>query len=214
MAVFISVTTDPFEEALDEARRTATQPQVNVRRPLRGLQIKEDRYAVLKVLKANGQELRVNDSSSDVLFDADNREATLGLSSNGWSNFIVQNITEQRAEKQQIIETFGEDYIFFFGERPRFIDVAGILINTADFDWKNEFWHNYENYLRGTKLVENNARLYLYFDDVVVEGYLLQATTSQQATMPYHLPFNFRMVRVQLRDPFRPGQRLLPTGAG
>lgn len=183
MAVFISVTTDPFEEVFAEAQQR--QPQINVRRPLRGLQIKKDTYAVLRVLTATGVEIPLFDSSSP------DDEDGIGQGTQ-YSNFIVQQVQETRMEKQQIVETFGEDYIFFFGERPRFLDIRGILVNTTDFNWKSEFWTNYENYLRGTRLVEQNARVYLYFDDVVVEGYIVTASTTQQAMMPYHLPFNFQ----------------------
>ena len=37
------------------------------------------------------------------------------------SNFLIQAVTEERMEKQQVVETFGESFIFFFGERPRVI---------------------------------------------------------------------------------------------
>lgn len=185
MAVFIQVTTDPFEETRQDAQQTAPGPAV--RRPLRGIQIKRDTYAVLRAMTVTGEELPLFDSSST------REENGIGRSSGGTANFIAQTIQESRMEKQQIVETFGEDYIFFFGERPRFITVQGILLNTADFNWKSEFWENYENYLRGTKLVEQNARLYFYFDDVVVEGYLVQASTTHQVMSPYHMPFNFQM---------------------
>lgn len=188
MAVFISVSTDPFEEVFAQAQSGRGATVASVRRPLRGIQIKEDTYGVLKALTSTGQELPLVDSGVSYNFsDADN------TSSGGIANFIIQQITETRMEKQQIVETFGEDYIFFFGEKPRFLNVQGLLMNTADFNWKSEFWTNYDKYLRGTKLVENNARLYLYFDDIVVEGYLIQASTTQAATNPYHLPFNFQM---------------------
>jgi len=96
-------------------------------------------------------------------------------------------------EKQQIVQTFGEDYIFFFGEQPRFVNVSGILVNTKDFDWKNEFLENYERYLRGTRLVENNARLYMYVDDVVLEGYLVNSSVNLSADQPYLVQFQFQM---------------------
>ncbi len=184
MAVFISVATDPFEETFNDAQTTI--PSQQVRRPLRGIQIKQDTYASIRVLTSTGQPL--------ALFDSGSSEVSNGIGrSSDYSNFIIQQLQESRMEKQQIVETFGEDYIFFFGERPRFLNVQGVLINTADFNWKSEFWENYDKFLRGTKLVELNARMYLYFDDIVVEGYIVQASTTQQAMMPYHLPFNFQM---------------------
>lgn len=182
MAVFISVTTDPFND--EDLRRR--QPQDNVRRPLRGITIKEDTYAVLRAKTATGEDIPFLDSSSPTVEDGIGR-------STHYANFIVQQVQEQRVEKQQIVETFGEDYIYFFGERPRFLNVTGILINTKDFNWKSEFWENYERYLRGTRLVEQNARLYFYFDDIVVEGYIVSAATTQESMSPYHLPFQFQM---------------------
>jgi len=157
-----------------------------VRRPLRGLEIKEDTYGILRAITATGEEIPLFDSSSPT------QENGIGRSSH-YANFIIQQIVEQRVEKQQIVETFGEDYIFFFGERPRFLNVSGILINSKDFNWKSEFWANYDQYLRGTKLVEQNARLYLYFDDIVVEGYIVSAGTQQDSMNPLHLPFQFQM---------------------
>lgn len=182
MAVFISVTTNPFEETFAGEQFNA---DANVRRPLRGIQVKKDRYAVLRVLTATGEEIPLFDSSAQT-------RGNVGTSSS-YSNFILQQLDESRVEKQQIVETFGEDYIFFFGERPRIIQATGVLLNTADFNWKYEFWENYERYLRGTRLVEQNARIYLHYDDVVIEGYILQAATHDDASAPYHVPFNFQM---------------------
>ena len=180
MAVFISVTTSAF--SLD-ARR---QPYTGVRRPMRGLQIKEDTYAIIRVLTATGEELTLLDGGAD----STESEDGIGRSSR-YSNFLIQALQDQRAEKRQIIETFGEDYVFFFGETPRFLNVSGVLLNTADFNWRNEWWENYERHLRGTRLVEQNARLYLYFDDVVVEGYIVSSSTDNQATSKELVPFTF-----------------------
>lgn len=185
MAVYITATTDPFEELRDSARNRP--PQVNVRRPLRGISIKEDTYAVLRVKRADGEDIPVFDSSSP-----DFDDNGIGRSAY-YSNFIIQAYQDQRVEKQQIVQTFGEDYIFFFGEQPRFVSVSGVLLNTKDFNWKNEFLENYERYLRGTRLVENNARLYMYFDDVVIEGYIVSSTINQMADQPYMVQFQFQL---------------------
>lgn len=110
-----------------------------------------------------------------------------------YANFIIQNIADVRQEKSQILETFGDTFIFFFGERPRILQVSGVLFNTLDFNWRTEFWYNYETTLRGTKLVEQNARLYLYYDDIVVEGYMLGAQAQDISEAPYHIPFSFTL---------------------
>lgn len=186
MAVFISCTTDAFELTRKKAQAQKIAQQ-NVRRPLRGIQVKPNTYAAIRVKTAGGDPIYLFDSSSPT-WDSN----YIGRSET-YANFIIQNLQESRAEKQQIIETFGEDYVYFFGERPRFLSVSGMLINTADFNWKSEFWTNYDQYLRGTKLVEHNARMYFYFDDVVVEGYMLTASTVGDANTPHMMPLQFQL---------------------
>ncbi len=190
MAVFITCTTDAFAETFAEAvHQGRTNPRVtNVRRPLRGIQVKTDTYATIRVKTAGGTDIPLFDSGADQA----GTQGSIGRSTL-YSNFLMQRVQEERVEKQQIVETFGEDYIYFFGERPRFLNITGLLLNTADFNWKSEFWTNYEQFLRGTKLVEQNARMYLYFDDVVVEGYLMSAATTAETGNPHLMPMQMQM---------------------
>lgn len=185
MAVFLSVTTSPFEDVFADAS-SETRARQNVRRPMRGIEVKRDTYATIKVIDALGRPVPMIDSSSAVDVEG------IGQSTE-YSNFILQGVQEQRVEKQQIVETFGEDYIFFFGERPRIYTFSAILMNTRNFNWKSEWWKNYEDTLRGTKLLERNARLYMYFDDVVIEGYMLQAQAAASTNDPYMLPLSFQI---------------------
>lgn len=186
MAVFLSVTTSPFTDVFNERSQQAVSQ--NVRRPFRGIEIKKDTYATLRVFDALNNPIPFVDSSAPPADDG----GTIGQSLE-YSNFILQSLSEQRVEKQQIVETFGEDYIFFFGERPRIYTINAILLNTRNFNWKSEWWKNYEDTIRGTKLLERNARLYLYFDDIVVEGYMLQAQAMQTVDDPYKLPLTFQI---------------------
>lgn len=183
MAVFIEVTTNALNEGRDDAN---VQINANVRRPLRGLQVKQDTYAVIRVIGPDGNDFPIFNSSSPNVEDGIGKSAY-------YANFLLQGIEDQRMEKQNVVETFGEDFIFFFGERPRFINVTGMLINSADFNWKNEWWENYERYLRGTRLVEMNARMYLYFDDVVIEGYIVGASARQEASSPLAVPLQLQI---------------------
>lgn len=188
MAVFIELTTDPFEANYKRLKdrndpslsRPGRAGLTNVRRPLRGLEIKEDTYASIKVIRADGSEVAFKDSSS----------AT--GESRAYSNFILQSVQEARMEKHQIIETFGEPYIYFFGEAPRFLDVTAVLINSNDFNWEAEWWDNWERTLRGTKSVEQGARTYLFYDDNVVEGYMLMAQAQKTSTEPFMIALTFR----------------------
>jgi hypothetical protein len=157
-----------------------------VRRPTRGIQLKEDTYATLRVLKADGTEIALVDGG------AASNVGGVG-SSKTYSNFLIQAVSEDRAEKQQIVETFGEAFIFFFGERPRVISIQGVLLNTFDFNWEAEWWHNYDNYLRGTKCVESRARVYLTYDDTMVSGYILSTSSSKSSQEKNHVGFSFQL---------------------
>jgi hypothetical protein len=203
VATFIEIQTDAFAENI-KALKTAGIDQSGVRRPYRGIEIKEDTYGIIKVIKADGTEVPLVDAGGAVKPRAgNNTSAGSGVASQtgsnklastyNYSNFIIQRVDESRQEKSQVLETFGDTFIFFFGERPRILNVSGLLMNTLDFNWRTEFWYNYENTLRGTKLVEQNARMYLHWDDIIVEGYMLQAQARDDSEMPYHIPFSFSM---------------------
>jgi len=161
-----------------------------IRRPYRGIQIKEDRYSTLSVLEPGNKPVPLT-SSSDTT-----GTGVQGKTGKVWeyADYILQGITEQRSEKQQIIETFGDPYVYFFGERPRIVEVRGLLINTEDFNWKSQFWKNYDEFFRGTKLVQRNARVYLSWDTNIIEGYILQAAASETSEEPYSVPFSFQML--------------------
>ena len=205
MAVFVSLEIDDFQRTFNQqannsraGRRGGDSPPV--RRPTRGLEINDDTYAIMRVVRSDGSQIPLFDSGS---LDGSGK-------SNDYANFLLQGVSEARMEKQQIVETFGEPYIYFFGEAPRFIDVQAILLNSFDFNWKAEWWENYNTYLRGTRLVEMNARCYLFYEDTIIEGYMLNAQTQAAADNPLFLQLQFRMFVTNytnisfIGDPFYP----------
>ncbi len=185
MTVFIELTTDAFSETFTRSRDAAAKARRagvdRARRPLRGLEIKDDTYAFLKIVRSDGSEIKLIDSSSP---DGESTQ---------YSNFILQSVSEARMEKHQIVETFGEPYIYFFGEAPRFLDVQAVLVDSLDFNWYAEFWDNYNKYFRGTRSVELGARTYLFYDDNVVEGYVLMAQAQKISDQPLQARLSFRM---------------------
>jgi hypothetical protein len=163
-----------------------------IRRPTRGIVLKEDTFATIRVVTGAGEDRWLVDAGS-------RRDSMSPLSVNGktttniYSNFFLQQISEERMEKQQVLETFGEPYIFLFGERARMMAFSGILINTQDFNWEAEWWDNYNNELRGTKCVENDARVFLQFDDTLISGYILSANAQKNAQERNWVNFSFQM---------------------
>lgn len=224
MAVFIETTTDPFDDNFDNlaanglARGGGSGSRRTARRPTRGIEIKEDRPALLKVIRVDGREIQLFDSGGVSDGTGDKDPGLFGVSSGGgigkttnYTNFILQSVTEARMEKHQIVETFGQSYVFFFGEAPRFIDVSVQLINSHDFNWKAEWWANYDKYFRGTKLVEMGARLYMFYDDNIVEGYMIQCQAVDVADQPYIVQMNFRMFLTNYRNITSIGQTEFPV---
>lgn len=194
---------------LGDPRTVKDNKRSTVRRPYRGIQIKDDTYATLSVVRADGKAIPLVSSSAEVTNQDDSNTSRRGLV-NDYSDFILQNIQDQRAEKQQIVETFGEPFIYFFGERPRMVTFSGMLINTEDFNWRSQFWENYDKFLRGTKLVQANARVYLTYDTILIEGYPLTASAQDVSDRPYEIPFSMQMFVTAYYDFSSIGQTRYP----
>ena len=208
---FIFLKTDAFRNTIMKSSAIAKWEQKNrsdipVRRPYRGIQIKEDTYSTIAVRHPNGDPIPLI-SSSDT--HGDQEKGHIG-SVNEYADYVLQSVQEQRMEKQQIVETFGDPYVYFFGERPRIVQFSGQLISTEDFNWRAQFWQNYDENIRGTKLVQKNARAYVSFDTIVVEGYVLNASAIDNAENPYLIQFNFSMLVTNYFDWSSIGQTEYP----
>lgn len=174
-------------EKLAEANSSISDPGSGlwVRRPTRGIQASPNTFSMIQVKDSGGRPVPLINSSAP---------SDLTKSANMTANYILQSVTESRDEKLQLLETFGQAYGFFFGERPRVVQFSGTLVNTVDFNWRSEWWANYEEVFRGTKLVEKNARMYITYDDIVIEGYMLNSAIGQQAEAnPNLVSLNFSM---------------------
>jgi len=188
----ILIEKDPFVAAFDALGSFEVQAdQFNVRRPLYGLRPKPGTFAYITVVTSQGKKVALIDSSAPGDSDGEGRSGEN-------HNFVLQSVSISRQERVQVQETFGDFYTFFFGEKPNVAAVNGILINSSDFNWKNEFIRNYEKYLRGTKCVETRSRVYLGFDDVVIEGYILNTSNVYQSESPYLTPFSFSIIVTNL----------------
>lgn len=198
MTVFAFMSADAFDArflasaSTRNAGATAGEPapyRPAIRRPHRGLQVQDDTYATFSVFTGKGEAIPLlSESSRDPRSDRGGRGYV-----REYGDFILSRVSERRVEKQQVVETFGDDYIFFFGERPRVIQITGQLISSDDFNWKSQFWLNWESTLRGTRLVQKNARMFLAYEDVVIEGYPLEASVDESAEQRHLMPFSMTM---------------------
>jgi hypothetical protein len=124
-----------------------------------------------------------------------------------YTKFFLESVTEDRMEKAQVVETFGEFIAFFFGRRPEIYQFGGRLLNTKNHDWKNDFQEMYDNFLRGTKAVENNATVFIQYDDVIAEGFIMGCHLEYHGVTNNECPFNFTMLIIN-RAPINQLQRL------
>lgn len=111
-----------------------------------------------------------------------------------YTKFILESVQEARQERSQIIETFGDFYVFFFGERPPIFTYSGTLINAQNVNWVQEFNYYYDNFLRGTKCVEKNARILLTYGNVQVEGFMLGFNEAMTAMDEQGVKITFSLV--------------------
>ena len=111
-----------------------------------------------------------------------------------YTKFLLESAQESHVERSQIVETFGEFFVFFFGERPPMYSFSGTLMNTKNVNWVSDFKFWYDQYLRGTKCVENNARLLLTYGGRQIEGFMLNMQTQTEASMEAGVKVNFSFV--------------------
>ena len=111
-----------------------------------------------------------------------------------YSKFILEAVQESHTERSQIVETFGDFYVFMFGERPPVYNFSGQLINGRFTNWVTDFMFLYERYLRGTRCVENNSVIVMTYGNRQVEGLILNTGNTTTATNEGSVSFNFSMV--------------------
>jgi hypothetical protein len=140
-----------------------------VRRPTRGIEVRDKTPARIEVLTPSGK-------SPAPMYNSSIPE---GMKASFSSNFMLQAVSRQQSEKVQMLTTFGAEYGYFFGQQPLNISFSALLMDTEDFPWVSEWWANYGERMRGTRLVEDNARLYLTYNDRTLEGYLLSSASTE-----------------------------------
>lgn len=111
-----------------------------------------------------------------------------------YTKFFLENVQENHAERSQIVETFGDFYVFMYGERPPVYNFSGQLINARNASWVTDFMFMYDRFLRGTKCVERNASAIVTYGGRQIEGLILSAATTTNAAIEGAVQFNFSVV--------------------
>lgn len=159
------------------------ESQKHVRRPLNGLRPNKNYYAT--IMSPNGM---LNSSYLD------SKKLT-----NFNNNFLIQSMTFSRDEKMQVIETFGENYVYFFGNRSPVANFRGMLLNSQTFEWFAEFDTNYVNSFRGTRSAARNKEISITVDGVIYYGHIHNVSYDLNSEQPSSIGVSFSMhvARVQ-----------------
>lgn len=108
-------------------------------------------------------------------------------------HFILQSVSRSDNEKYQVVNTFGEPVVIFYDRNIRIYGFNMVLPNAQNVRWRDEFHQAYDKYLRGTAIAENNYRLILTFDEIMLEGALLNLSINQSANDPMSTTASFQM---------------------
>lgn len=122
------------------------------------------------------------------------KNGAVGELISNYGRFILQSVSEATQEKYQIVETFTNYYVYFFGKRPMVYNFSGTLINSEYFKWANDMEYIYDKMLRGTKLAEINGTAILEYDGKMVKGYPVQLSMNKDAMNDQGVPFSFSMI--------------------
>jgi hypothetical protein len=183
-----------------------------VSRPLMGFQAKPNTFAFVQVIDSENNVIQVFNRLTTNLVTSQGQSKAKGGTPTApttpaaeartagspqsyvWTDWILQAVREERMEKTQIVETFGETYLYAFGEKPRSLVITGLLMNTVDYNWKTVFWENWDRFFRASKLTAIDARVYIGWDDIIVEGYPINAVVNHTADSPNAMSFSFNFL--------------------
>jgi hypothetical protein len=193
-------TSEDRERRTDKKFADAMLPAQHAGRPLQGISVKPNTAAFAQVVQKDGKVRPVTNqlgvpidpkTGKRVQSNLNGKPRNLVSHELAWTDWFLQTVREERSEKTQLLETFGETYLFAFGQKPRTLVFQGTLMNTLDFNWRAVFWENWDAEFRATQLIKHDARMYISWDDVLVEGYPINAVTHQVSDSPNAMVFSF-----------------------
>jgi hypothetical protein len=112
-----------------------------------------------------------------------------------FNNFSIMAVRESHDEIVKIHQNFGNTWnVFFFGERPSIYNFNGIFIDSVEYPYYQEFMVAYDKLLAGRKCVENKTKMYLTCDNKIIEGYMLNISTTKTAETSLKKEFSFSLL--------------------
>ena len=113
-------------------------------------------------------------------------------------NFFIERVNKSSNERYQIMQSISEEYkIYFSGKQPEVMNLTGRMLNTYNQQWWHDFNFFYDNYLRGSKAVENRIRAFLTITDTIYEVLLLKFGIGANSAFDNNVQFNIDLVILQ-----------------
>ncbi len=113
-------------------------------------------------------------------------------------NFLIERMTKVDEERYNIAQSVSDEYkIYFSGRRPTVMSISGKLYNTYNQQWWYDFDYFYDNFLRGSRAVENRIRAFLTIADAVYEIIILKFAVNGDSNFDNLLTFNLDYVLLQ-----------------
>ena len=113
-------------------------------------------------------------------------------------NFVVERFTEVNSERYQISQSVTDDYkIYFSGKSPVVMNISGHMLNTYNQQWWHDFDYFYDNYLRGSKAVENKIRAFLTIADTIYDVLILKFGVNGDGNFDGVVQYNIDFISLQ-----------------
>jgi hypothetical protein len=132
-----------------------------------------------------------------------------------FADFIITDVSISSREKMQVVNTFSDPVVFFYGSMPEFASFQGMLLNSNIYDlpgqsaytrtqgsntsnvagqhpiWKWRFIQNYEERFKASASLQRGHSIFIVYDDVCLECRITGFNFSQNAANDKLVPFNF-----------------------
>jgi len=109
--------------------------------------------------------------------------------------FILKSMQARLEERYFIFQSLGGDSVaFFFGDKPVVYNFSGVLMDTYNQQWYNDFLFYYEKYLRGSQSIRNRTKVMMVYEDQIIEGFILDMNLSKSSEMHVLANFSFNML--------------------
>lgn len=112
--------------------------------------------------------------------------------------FILQNVRLVQEERYFVFQALnGDTTTFFFGDKPVVYNFSGILLDTKNQQWFNDFDFFYKKYLRGSSSILNKTRVFMIYSDQIIEGFMLNVQMSKEGSWTDQSSFSFDFLLIQ-----------------